>query len=145
MDMLYGFLLNYLFLSPVIGWLLACAFKAVLAAIRKKARVQLKDGFSNGGMPSTHTAFVTNFTAAIALTQGFTPLFFACVIFSLVIISDSFGVRKNIGMQGDALNALLKKLKKDPINVVYGHSFVQVLAGMLWGVLSALILYSILI
>lgn len=134
---------SYYFMTFFFAWLTASLLKAVFRALQNKTHFRISDGFRNGGMPSSHSATVMSITVAIVLTTGFTPLFFLALVMSLIVISDAFGVRKNIGQQGEALNKLLKGLQKDPIKVVYGHSFFQVVIGTLWGVGVALIFFVI--
>jgi uncharacterized protein len=142
MDILKDFILSYYFLSFFIAWILACIFKTILTSLKEK-KFSIFHGFANGGMPSTHTVAATSITSAIALTEGFTPLFFAALVFALIVISDAFGIRKNIGVQGEAINEVLEKLQKDPIKVIYGHSFFQVLVGIIWGIVVPVIMKSI--
>jgi hypothetical protein len=101
----------------------------------------VKDGFNNGGMPSSHSAVVASITTALLLKTGFSEIFFVSLVFSLLVISDAFIVRKNVGLQGDTINGLLKRSGENPISVVYGHSFMQVIAGIVLGVACSAILY----
>jgi len=140
MGFIDGFFLEYHFLSFFLAWLSACIIKAILASVFEKRPLRLKDGFANGGMPSTHSAAVSSITTAIYYTTGFSPLFYVSLVFSLIVISDAFGIRRNIGVQGEALNKLLQKAKGNPIHVVYGHTFSQVLMGILWGVGFAILM-----
>ena len=137
------FFANYYFASFFVAWLSACLLKATVSAFKKKGRFILKDGFTNGGMPSTHSTVVSAITTAVFLTTGLSPIFYVSLVFSLIIVSDAFGVRKNLGVQGETLNKLLKELKKDPVKVVYGHSFFQVLAGIFWGIFVATLLFFV--
>ncbi len=135
-----GFFGLYYIIAVLSAWLFSILLKSALVAFKEK-RFSLKKGFLNGGMPSSHSAVVSSLTASVFMLQGFSDLFFVSLVFSLIIVSDAFGVRRNVGLQGDSLNAVLKGLKKSPVKVVYGHTFFQVFAGIVIGVLAAVITY----
>ena len=135
-----GFFGLYYIIAILSAWLLSVLLKSIVFAFKEKS-FSLRNGFSNGGMPSSHSAVVSSVTAAVFMMQGFSDLFFVALVFSLIVISDAFGFRRNVGVQGDTINNILKGLKKDPVKVVHGHTFFQVLAGIILGVLAAVITY----
>ncbi len=137
---LEGFFGNYYFVSIISAWLISVIVKSIILSSQNKD-FSLKKGFSNGGMPSSHSAFVAALTTAVYMMQGFSDLFFVSLAFSIIIISDAFGVRRNVGLQGDTLNKVLKGLKKDPVKVVHGHSFFQVTIGIIIGILTAVFIF----
>ena len=137
MDILRDLLLNYYFLSFIIAWIISVVIKSGLNGF------SIKEGFKNGGMPSSHSCAVSAITFAILATEDFSPLFFVSVVFSAVIISDAFRLRRVVGMQGDSLNMLLRKIKAKPLEVVYGHTFTQVILGIVLGVVVSLTMYLI--
>jgi len=144
MDIIYlakQLLTNYYFLSFFIAWFFACMLKSFIRTYQQDGRYDIRFGFRSGGMPSSHSAAVSAITVALFLKSGISTLFIVDLIFSLIIISDSFGVRKNVGEQGDAINRWLKKSKGSSIKVVYGHSVLQVTFGILIGILVASILF----
>ncbi|MTI58721.1 MAG: divergent PAP2 family protein [Firmicutes bacterium] len=111
----------------------------------------------SGGMPSSHSSFVSTLATLIGLKYGFTSDLFAIVsVFSLIIIYDAGGVRRAVGEQANLLNHLLKHL--DPLQLKYGfdkelikkdlkelvgHTPFEVLAGSLLGVSIALLYHSL--
>lgn len=141
MDIINGLLLNYYFLSFIIAWILSIIIKTLLSAASNKSQLSINDGFKNGGMPSSHTAIVAALSTAILLKEGFSTLFLVSAVFSSIIISDAFRIRQNVGIQGDKLNVLLRKSKEKPVDVVYGHTLLQVIAGMALGIAVAAILF----
>jgi hypothetical protein len=143
MDFVNDFLLNYYFIVFTLAWILSTLLKATLHSANHRLKFDLKYGLQNGGMPSGHTTVVSTLTFAVFFMTGFSDLFFISAVFSSIIIMDAFRVRKNIGIQGDKLNELLKEFNEKPIQVVYGHSFTQVLAGLILGFFIALISYRI--
>jgi len=114
--------------------------KSLINAIREKRMIRFSEGFSNGGMPSSHSASVSSITIALLLTTGLSDVFYLALVISLITITDAFGVRQYIGKQGETLNDLLTSLKKDPLKVVYGHTFFQVIMGIIWGSFVAVII-----
>ncbi|GGQ92398.1 membrane protein [Deinococcus ruber] len=98
-----------------------------------------------GGMPSSHSAFVVALTTGMALSQGLgSPLFAACTVFSLIVMYDATGVRRSSGLQARLLNELLEELRAalrenfapKPLRVLLGHTYLEVVAGVLVGVLA---------
>jgi acid phosphatase family membrane protein YuiD len=137
-------LTNYYFLSFIVAWILSILIKTGLNAYRNKKNPDIKDGFKNGGMPSSHSTVVSAITFSIFLTNGLSPTFFVSLVFSMIIISDAFRLRRNVGLQAEQLNILLKKSKQKTINVVHGHTLPQVIAGILLGVLTSYLVFIIL-
>ncbi len=133
MDVLVRFFSNYYFLAFFIAWLSSCFIKSALVAYREKRMLRLSEGFSNGGMPSSHSASVAAITIALLIKTGLSDVFYLSLVMSLIVITDAFGVRQNIGLQGETLNKLLKSFKKNPVKIVYGHTFFQVIMGIVWG------------
>ncbi|MFA5797644.1 MAG: divergent PAP2 family protein [Candidatus Woesearchaeota archaeon] len=143
MNIITDILLNYYVLAFAIAWILSILFKTITAAVDKKKSLSIIDGLTNGGMPSSHSTVVSAITAAIFINQGATPLFFVSLVFALIVIGDACRLRLYIGHQGDALNTLLIKAKERPLNVVYGHTILQVVAGILLGVMVAGVVYIV--
>jgi hypothetical protein len=144
MNIVNDLLLNYYFLTFVFAWILSIVMKALWHSWKDRKKFYLKDGVQNGGMPSSHTAVVSSLTFGLLFNTGLSDLFFIAAIFSSLIISDAIRVRKNVGLQGEKLNELLRKFDEKTIKVVYGHSFTQVVAGFLLGLFCAYIFRIIL-
>jgi uncharacterized protein len=144
MNFVHDLLLNYYFLTFILAWVSSTLLKAALHSWKHKTKFHLMAGFQNGGMPSGHTTVVVSLTCAVLLRTGLSDLFFVAAIFSSIIMSDAFRLRKNIGLQGDKLNELLKEFNEETIKVVYGHSFTQVVGGVILGILCAVVLNAIL-
>jgi len=145
MDILHGLLLNYYFLSFIIAWIVTTVLKALIHSAKHKKKFNIKDGFENGGMPSSHSAVVASLTMALFLRTGLSEMFYVSLVFSSIVISDAFKVRQNIGIQGEKLNELLKRFNENPIEVVYGHTVIQVITGIMIGIICAAALYPILL
>lgn len=144
MDIVKDLLLNYYFLTFAFAWILSIVMKALWHSWKDRKKFNLHDGVQNGGMPSSHTTVVSSLTFSLLFSTGLSDLFFIAAIFSSIVISDAIRVRKNVGLQGEKLNELLKKFDEKTIKVVYGHSFTQVVAGFLLGILCAYVFKLIL-
>ena len=72
--------------------------------------------FCSGGMPSSHTAATIALTTMVGFLDGFgSTLFAVCLIFSIVVMYDAAGVRRQAGKQGSIINMLLNfDFFKDP-------------------------------
>lgn len=100
-----------------------------------------------GGMPSSHSSFVTSLTTIIGLTEGFDSSHFAIsLIISLVVMYDAMGVRYETGKQAEILNVLVKgnktfKEKTILLKEKVGHMPIEVFCGCLLGIVVGLIFY----
>lgn len=106
--------------------------------------------WSYSGMPSSHAAITTALTTSVGLSQGIgSPLFAACLIFTLLIIRDAVGLRRYLGQHSEVLNDLVKELGTEQViseryprlREHIGHTPAQILAGCLVGLLISLIGY----
>ncbi len=104
--------------------------------------------FSSGGMPSSHSALVTSEMLAIGLFYGFdSPLFALAVAISMIVVYDAAGVRREAGRHAERINILIGELfsgrpiSDEQLKEVIGHTPAQVLAGVLLGLGTALLLY----
>lgn len=99
-----------------------------------------------GGMPSSHSSFVSTLTTCMGFARGFnSPEFAACFVFSLIIMYDAAGVRKAVGEQAKIINRIIIKFEKNDHNVdeelkeLIGHTRLQVIAGAVLGILIGLL------
>ncbi len=107
--------------------------------------------FGSGGMPSSHSAFVTCLTTQIAFIEGIdSHLFAISAVFSLITIYDSGAVRKAVGEQAKILNRLINTIEltsfeqeKDNIKKEFreliGHTPFEIIAGIMLGFIIALL------
>lgn len=92
-----------------------------------------------GGMPSTHSALVSSLSTIIYLESGISPLFAVTLIFSLVVIYDSMGVRYETGKQAEIINEITGSNLEEQI----GHKPIETLVGTILGIISALVINMI--
>lgn len=137
--------MTFIFLKTAfIAWFIAQITKFILCSVQKKA-LDFPALVASGGMPSSHTALVSSITLKIGLLEGINSSTFAiCVIFSCIIMYDAMNVRRSVGIQGEKINEIVEDLglinskKIEKIPVVFGHSFIEVVAGLIVGVIVAL-------
>lgn len=100
-----------------------------------------------GGMPSSHASFSSSITMLIGFKLGFfTPIFAACLIFTLIISYDAMGLRYQSGKQAEAINLIFDSfIKGKPkkgfkrLKEQLGHQPLEVIAGIILGTTIALI------
>ena len=102
--------------------------------------------FSPGGLPSSHSALITATALSIGLYHGFsTPLFGLAVAIALIVIYDSTGVRRQAGLHARVINEIMEEIfagrpiPEKQLREVLGHTPVEAIAGVLLGIIIALI------
>lgn len=140
---------NEVFWISFLSWFVAQLIK-VLIDLKKYKNFNKALLTSSGGMPSSHSSFVTAMSISIGLRQGFDSTIFAlAATFSLVVMYDAAGVRRAAGKQAAVLNIIVKKMEKYGIELdenlkeLLGHSPIEVACGAILGISIALIFYYI--
>lgn len=128
---------------PLTTLFLCQIIKFVIESIKSKKLVWGRLFNGSGGMPSSHTSFSMSLTAMFGLNLGVdSPKFAVALIFSLITAYDAMGLRHETGKQAEAINMILdevfekegfKHLKEE-----LGHKPLEVLMGILLGILSAI-------
>lgn len=107
----------------------------------KEKRVNLHYLISAGGMPSSHTAFVSALTTSIGVSSGITSEVFAvAAVFSLIIIYDAYRLRGHVEAQAKAINRLLKHIGRSSdteLSEMAGHSPAEIAVGLIIGIAIA--------
>ncbi|MBQ7172838.1 MAG: divergent PAP2 family protein [Clostridia bacterium] len=140
---------NYCLVSAIFGWIIAQIIK-VFTGVFKLQTFSIKTLlFGTGGMPSSHTASVTALCTAVAIQEGVGSAAFAIsAIFTIIVMIDATGVRREAGKQAKALNLIFSEwaLDNEPENFdrhfkeLIGHTPLQVFFGALVGIGAALLL-----
>jgi len=148
-----GVLANYPeLICCITGWLFSSLLKIpVYYILHRKVNIAL--AFGTGGMPSSHAATMTATTLAIGLFGGFDePLFALAIAISMIVIYDAAGVRREAGYHAEALNKLVDEwfaVTKTPLvdqkkmKEMLGHTPIEVVGGVLAGLVSTLVLWLI--
>ena len=131
--------------AALVAGLSAQMLKIVIELIRTR-RLNLLRFFDNGGMPSSHTALVTALTIGVGRDAGIgSPVFAVTLMFSLYFIFEATGLRQEVGNQGRLLNDLVDELRqthhldRERLKELVGHTWGEVLGGLVWGSLVAMI------
>lgn len=154
---------NYIINVGVLSWFSAQIIKTILTWFRFR-ELRAERLFGAGGMPSSHSALVCSMTLAMAKMEGFdSPLFGLTFAFAMVVMYDAMGVRRAAGEQAKVLNKIIFSHVFDQLNEeieqgfayregeerqegadqqkelkeYLGHTPMEVLGGMLLGVLIA--------
>ncbi len=112
--------------------------------------------FANGDMPSSHSALVSALTLAIGLTDGFdSNVFYISLCFAVIICYDAANVRFYAGKNISVTQRLIDDLKDifgsdivfndkiymDKMKEVLGHTYLEVVGGVILGLLIAYLYY----
>lgn len=123
------------------------AFKVVLYSLKHRA-FEWKFFFRAGGMPSSHSAFVTALAVSIGRGSGFgTDLFALAFVFAAVIIYDSIRLRGAVQKHSEAIEKLVKLLPEEQRVEVpqwVGHTFAEIVAGVVVGGVLAYLAFFLL-
>lgn len=138
-----------IFSNRVLGISVFACFLAQFIKIftGKEKRIQFSRIFTSGGMPSSHSSFVTSLGVLVGIERGFDSIDFAIVaVFALIIMYDASGVRRAVGKQATILNQILddihrkKHIEQQKLKELIGHTPKEVWFGALLGIATALIM-----
>lgn len=142
---------NGFLLVALSSWFWAQLIKTILHAIVTK-RVDFTRLVGDGGMPSGHSATVSSLATAAVLVYGLGSFEFAiALVFAIVVCKDAMGVRLETGKQAAIINDIVEafnvltseeKLSDAKLKEFVGHTPLQVIAGILLGIVNAVLLYS---
>lgn len=130
-------------LACLLAWLAAQCIKFTIDLIQgRKPSIALF--FESGGMPSSHSSFVAALAAAVFINEGASLLFLVTLVFAIIVMYDSFSVRRAVGNHAAVLNELLKsnkslRSKYGTLDEHQGHTKLQVFLGALLGIAVAII------
>ena len=141
------FLRNRILISTLTVWVLAQAAKVIVGFFQEK-RFNFRWFIGTGGMPSSHAAGASALATSVGLSQGFDSVMFAIAAsFAMVTMFDAQGVRRSTGQQAWILNKMMDdiywkgQIETKRLKELVGHTPVQVVAGFIFGIVCALILY----
>ena len=124
---------------PFVTWFCVQTFK-VLWELAPTKKFNFKRIIGAGGMQSSHTAIVVSITTMVGRSQGINSVIFAVsLIFSLVVMYDACGVRRQAGKQARILNDIVNTPGLSTVQVreklveALGHTPLQVIIGAIVG------------
>ena len=135
----------YILLSCLVAWFVSQVAKVLLNLWRQRELKLIEAIFATGGMPSAHASSVTALTTAIYLYEGISTAFAVAIILMSVTLRDAVGVRLAAGEQARVVNELVAKLNLDhpALHVEHGHTTAQVVAGVLVGIVAAVVVMTL--
>lgn len=134
---------NEVLMTAILAWAIAQFFKIISWAFVSR-ELNFKRLVEPGGMPSSHSAFVTSLCTGIGIHEGFNSTMFAlAAVFAVIVMYDASGVRRAAGKQARVLNSIIedlnrKELHPERLRELLGHTPFEVLVGATLGVLVAL-------
>lgn len=134
-----------LLIAPFAGWFAAQLLKFIFSL--RKDGIRFSDAIQSGGMPSSHSAFMSSLAMALGLVEGIdSALFAVCVAITAIIMYDAVGVRRTTGEQTVAIRSLFKKTgaKQPFVHDARGHTPAEAAAGMVVGIMTGLLTVVIL-
>lgn len=149
MQILKDLFTNHVIIVPLIAWAVSQVMKMFTYLIVEKKLV-LKRIISDGGMPSAHSATVISLAVMCGWTQGFASAAFAIsIILAIIIMRDAVGVRRESGINAEAIKRLADKSNKnicegeekiitDKLKTLVGHTPMQVAFGCVIGIIVCL-------
>ncbi len=136
---------SLIFIVPIIAFCLAQIIKSCVFWYHDK-NFHVSNLFTDGGMPSGHSATMSSLTMIIYLVDGFTTTFLVSFFVSLVVFRDAYGVRLETSKQAVIINKVVKDLKishEKRLKELIGHTKTQTFFGIVLGVVVALLAYFI--
>ncbi len=143
--MLHDIVTNKALVVPICAWALAQMAKVFVVFFQGRG-LRLRYLLGSGGMPSSHSAFVTALATSVAMINGVGSVTFAIsVILAFVVMYDAAGVRQSVSRQSTILNRIVKELRlgrrvidlESDLRELVGHTPFQVVAGAALGVAVA--------
>ncbi len=125
----------------IAAWFVAHLIKFSLHAFKDEP--DLRWFYRSGSMPSGHAAAVTALTVATFMLAGAeSPLFGVTAVLAGIVIYDTLGMRRSVGEQAVALNAVSDSDNGNhvsPVREVPGHTPREVMVGIAIGAAVGLV------
>lgn len=137
---------NSIFVTSIIAWAVAQLLKVMLVLLHDK-KLDFSRLVGSGGMPSSHSSFVTSLATGIGITDGFASSTFAIsFVLALVVMYDAAGIRRAAGQQAKLLNRIVDEWQSDDaetrnkrLKELLGHTPAEVFAGAVLGIVIGII------
>lgn len=126
--------------TPFFAWLIAGSAKFVINSIRARGAAFKQIGY--GGFPSNHTSIVSSIAWLIAIKEGIdAPAFGVAVALCFIVILDATSLRMKVANHAQRLNKLTPN--EQPLRERIGHTPVEILGGIVTGLLTAFTINSL--
>lgn len=121
--------------------------KVIINAIKTK-KISFNNMANYGGMPSSHTVFITSLVFGVAFDPCFGwkhPFFAFAIVLSAIILTDAIRLRGTIDKINNILKIVVEKDKslKNSIKFpgVIAHTTAEVIGGIIFAFLYTIIFY----
>ena len=111
-------------------------FKVVYYSIKDR---KLEPGYltATGGIPSSHSAFVTALSVTVGIRNGFaSDIFAVAAVFSIIVMYDAVRLRGIVQRQSKLLNRLTSRYhpqEHEELREMVGHTPGEIVTGVLIG------------
>ncbi len=146
-----GHLLSYnpLITVAMFGWFIAQLIK-LIGTLIESGKLDFRRLVDTGGMPSSHTSFVSSITTAVGILEGFHSTIFAVSLgFSVIVVYDATNLRRSAGYHAQWLNRIVPDLLQGKVikekfdykilRELLGHNPIEVFVGAILGIGIALV------
>ena len=152
MTWFFDLITNPYLVIGISSWAVAQVSKLIIYwAVNKKFDIWRL--FGDGGMPSGHSATVASVAATCAYFHGFGSFQFAIsAILAIIVCHDASGVRLETGKQAVVIKEITTLIEKitdqkvsDEVKLkeFVGHTSLQVVVGVLLGIINAVLLCNV--
>ena len=145
MNSISGLFSNKILGVAILSWFVAQLLKFIITLIQER-RVDFGKFIASGGMPSSHSSFVTALAVAIGHVNGFDSSYFAiAAVLSFIVMYDAANVRLQAGKQAAKINQIIQVLEDPNLNPeqrlkeILGHTPIQVVAGGILGIIIGIL------
>ncbi len=142
-----GLFANKILGVAILSWFVAQSLKFIITLIQER-RIDFRMFVASGGMPSSHSSFVTALATSIGHVEGYDSSYFAiAAVLSFIVMYDAANVRLQAGKQAAMINQIIRVLEDPNLNAeqrlkeILGHTPLQVVAGGILGIVIGLLAY----
>lgn len=134
--------------AAIVATVVAQVLKLLLVVLTER-RWAFARLLETGGMPSSHSAAVSALAVALGVIHGWaSPYFALAAVFGSIVMYDATGIRRAAGLQAEMINDLVRELghlmdegfQPQALRTLLGHTYPQVVAGALVGVITGLLM-----
>ena len=149
MELISDLISNKTLIAACVAWLIAQLIKTTVDLVLYRS-FNPERLVGSGGMPSSHSSTVCALATMAFLEYGAASFQFSVAfVLAMVVMYDATGVRRETGKQAVVLNALLRdnpfswkdEILDQKLKELVGHTPLQVTAGALLGILTAVIMW----
>ena len=146
MEVIHQFFSNKTIGISALAWLIAQIIKIIIDLVKSKT-IDWRLITSSGGMPSSHSSFVTSLATSVGIVRGFDSIEFAITfVLCMVVMYDAAGVRRAAGKQAAVINDIADIMENygfqmdENLKELLGHTPVEVAAGAVLGITLSIVM-----